>query len=288
MFLELLKKYFWIAKLVFVALLASELAMLTNTRIDAKLGSVEAVKLDNVKVEKTQPYVALSDYNPILKKNIFNSDYVYVDDALTGGMKKAPEDYQLMGTIAWNQPWSMAVIQSRTSGKTGVYRTGQKVSDDTEVTLIERKMVTVTRAGKQEILRLPEIEVQANRVKIARTDGNVNEGDIKKVGDTDYVVSKDMLDAGFQNPMMWMRGARVVPHFEKGGISGFQLSNIKPDSLYGKIGLQDGDVIRRINNIEIKGPEEAFRLMSEIKNAKNVSMDITRNGKRMSYSYTVR
>jgi len=287
-FLELLKKYFWIVKLAFVALLASELAMLTNTRIDAKLGSVEAVKTENVKVEKPQTYTSLSDYNPILKKNIFNSDYVYIDSALAGGAAKPPEDYQLVGTIAWDQPFSMAIISSKTSGKTGVYRMLAKLTEDTEVTSIERKRVTITRAGKQEVLSLPEIEIQSAKVKVAKGDSKVGDGEVKKVGDDKFVISSGLISDSLSNPMKWMQGARIMPHFEKGGIAGFQISAVKPDGIYGKIGLQNGDVIRRINNIEIKGPEDALKLFGDLKNAKNMSMDITRDGKRMSFSYDVR
>jgi general secretion pathway protein C len=197
-----------------------------------------------------------------------------------------PEDYQLLGTIAWDQPFSMAIISSKTSGKTGVYRVKDKIVEDTEVVTIERKKVTIVRAGKQEVLNLPEIEIQTAKLNVSKS--NVGDGEIKQTSETDFVVSKDVIDKQFLNPMGMMKGAKVVPHFEKGGIAGFQISNIRADSLYGKIGLKNGDVVRRINNIEIKGPEEALKLMTELKEAKNVNMDITRDGKRMSYSYSVR
>jgi general secretion pathway protein C len=287
MFLELLKKYFWVTKLIFVALLGSLLAMLTNTRIDAKLGSVESVKMEDVKAKPQQEYTAVSEYKPILQKNLFNSEYVYFDEALAGG-KKAPEDYQLLGTMAWDPAWSMAIIQSRSSGKTSVYREDDKLDGDTTVQTIERKRVTLLRSGQQLFLDLPEIKVASSRISAPIADGKVGDGKIKQTGDGEFVVDNAVLEQLFSNPMALIGSARIMPHFEKGGIAGLQVSKVKPSGLAAKIGMQDGDIIRRVNGTEIKGVDDVLKLMGGLKGSKSINMDLTRGGKRTSLNYSIR
>ena len=41
--------------------------------------------------------------------------------------------------------------------------------------------------------------------------------------------------------------ARIVPSFKDGVAQGFKLFSIRPDSIYSKIGIQNGDVIKRIS-----------------------------------------
>ncbi|MBZ0272023.1 hypothetical protein K8I61_08295 [bacterium] len=288
MLLELLKKYFWIAKLVFVAILASEIAMLVNTRVESRLAEQVQVDVADVNVKTPNAFVSVTEYVPIYKNNLFNNDYVYVEKS-DAAQVVAPRDYRLIGTIAWGEPqYSMAVINTVQTNDTKVYRVGEDLADNAYVKKIERRRVTVDREGTEIVLELPDEPTQLAAVSPIVANVELGDEQIKQVGEGQFVVSRDVIEGGFNNPAMWMKGARVMPNFEKGNIAGFKLLRIKPDSLYSKIGLKDGDVIRRINNIEIRGPEDAFRLMSELRGAKTVSLDITRGGQRQSFSYQVR
>ncbi len=287
MLLEIVKKYFWIAKLVFVALLASQLAMLVNKRFEAKIGGAEIVDVGGVKVAKDKGYVSVSEFAPMLKKNIFNSSYVYVDGALKGAKFLAPEDFELIGTIAWNEEFSMAVIRARVANKNDVYRIGDEIEKGARIVKIEPKKVTIDRNGQTEVLELPEIRVASSRVSFAK-NVEVGKDGIKEIGEGQFLVSQDLFRDAFSNPAKIMRGAAVVPFFEKGGIAGFRLKKVRKNSIYGKLGLQKGDVLRRINGIEIKGIDDIMQVMASMREAKRFSLDLARDGKRTSLSYEVR
>lgn len=288
-FAEYVKRYFFIVKLVFVAALAAELAVLVTNRIDSKIGGTPRLEVDNVKVKEGRGFVAIGEYEPILKKNVFNPNFVYVEGMLSGRTNKAsvPDDYDLLGTVAWADPYAMAIIRARVANAVDVYRVGEMIQDEAEVVKIERKKVEIKRNNKIEVLELPEIEAPTAGIS-AFGDVTVGEDGIAKAGEDAFVVDKQVVDGAFENWGQMMRGARVVPHFEKGRIDGFKISRIKGDSLYKKIGLEDGDIIHRINGIEIKGPDDALRLMSELRDAKNVAIDVSRKGQRRSFSYSVR
>jgi general secretion pathway protein C len=46
--------------------------------------------------------------------------------------------------------------------------------------------------------------------------------------------------------------ARIVPAFKGGVAVGFKLFSIRPDSIYGKAGLQNGDIVTSINGYDLQ------------------------------------
>ena len=69
------------------------------------------------------------------------------------------EPYRLMGTIlprAANIP-PRAIIQTTAGNQTYIVTTGEKLSADTEVVLIESKRVVLSTNGQQRTLKLPSV-----------------------------------------------------------------------------------------------------------------------------------
>ena len=63
---------------------------------------------------------------------------------------------------------------------------------------------------------------------------------------------------------------------------------IRPGSLFAKIGLQNGDVIKRINGVEISGPEQAFEAYQQLKDETSIQIDLSRRDENKSFSYEIR
>ncbi|MCZ7586374.1 MAG: hypothetical protein M5R36_25290 [Deltaproteobacteria bacterium] len=136
-------------------------------------------------------------------------------------------------------------------------------------------------------MELPEIRVASNRVTFSKNVSVGSEG-VKEVGEGQFVVSQDLFQEAFSNPAKIMKGAAVVPFFEKGGIAGFRLKRIRKNSVYSKLGLEQNDVLRRINGIEISGIDDIMKVMASMRDARRFSLDLTRNGQRRSFTYEVR
>lgn len=80
-------------------------------------------------------------------------------------------------------------------------------------------------------------------------------------------------------------GTRIVPSFEKGRADGFKLFGIRPNSLYAKVGLKNGDVVVRINGFSITNPDEALAAYDKLRDAKTFRIEVRRQGrpKRLTY-----
>ena len=112
-------------------------------------------------------------------------------------------------------------------------------------------------------------------------------GSIRKTGDTSYEVGQGEVDKALNNLAELSTQARIVPAFEGGKTVGFKLFSIRPGSLYSKIGLQNGDVINRINGYEMSSPEKGLEIYTKLKDSKSVTVDLKRRGKAMTLDYNI-
>jgi general secretion pathway protein C len=110
---------------------------------------------------------------------------------------------------------------------------------------------------------------------------------ITKTGENAYGVPRSAVDGALNNLSELATQARIVPAFEGGKPVGFKLFSIKPGSLYSKIGLQNGDVISRINGFEMSSPEKGLEVYQKLKDASNITVDVKRRGKPMTLDYAI-
>ncbi len=156
----------------------------------------------------------------------------------------------------------------------------------------ERVYIFNTTEGRIEYLALnePPAPASAARPTLAKVDDKPDDsGDegIVKTGDNRYGVARSTVDNALNNLSQLATQARVVPAFEGGKPVGFKLFSIKPGSLYSKIGLQNGDVISRINGYEMSSPEKGLEVYSKLKDSTNITVDVKRRGKPMTLDYTI-
>jgi len=129
--------------------------------------------------------------------------------------------------------------------------------------------------------------------RVARSDAPPEKPDdsgdsgITKTGENSYGVARATVDDALNNLSSLATMARVVPAFEGGKPIGFKLFSIKPGSLYSKIGLQNGDVISKINGYELNSPEKGLEVYGKLKDSQAVTVEVKRRGKPMTLDYAI-
>jgi general secretion pathway protein C len=157
----------------------------------------------------------------------------------------------------------------------------------------ERVYIWNTADSRMEYLGLnePPAPGGAPPPKVTKADmpEKPDEGDtgITKTGENSYGVARSTVDGALNDLSSLATQARVVPAFEGGKPVGFKLFSIKPGSLYSKIGLQNGDVINRINGYELNSPEKGLEVYGKLKDSSNVTVEVKRRGKPMTLDYTI-
>ena len=191
--------------------------------------------------------------------------------------------------------WSMAVVYLNSDRETQIFNINDGsnaiASDAVLVDVLSREIV-VRRRDHFELCKA-EDEGQATTVRARPrpTPGAGSEeepsGEISKTGDDKYTIDGSYIDETLSNLSQIATQARIVPSFKSGKANGFKLFSIKPGSIYSKIGLQNGDVIQKVNGYEINSPDKALELYQKLRDAQNVSLEILRRGQPKTFGYEI-
>ena len=79
--------------------------------------------------------------------------------------------------------------------------------------------------------------------------------------------------------------ARVMPHFVNGKAEGFLVSNIVPGSIYDLAGVENGDVVGKVNGQEISNAQQAMTMYQSLQKGGRVKLERVRAGKTQQLDY---
>jgi general secretion pathway protein C len=111
---------------------------------------------------------------------------------------------------------------------------------------------------------------------------------IQKVSDTEFNVDRGVVDKILENQADLMRSARIVPENKDGKMVGIRLFGIRPDTLLGTLGLQNGDRLETINGFNMASPEKALEAYARLRTAQNLNVKVNRRGAPVSIDYRIK
>ena len=123
-------------------------------------------------------------------------------------------------------------------------------------------------------------------VSVPAPSGNKVEGDVVDAGDH-KIVDKSLIDYYGQN-MNDLEKNIGIKEIKKGNdLQGFSIAFIRKGSLFEKLGVKRGDVIKAINGQTIDSYEAAFNVYKNISNINNLTLVIERDKEEMELEYEV-
>lgn len=242
----------------------------------------------------------LGAYNPIMSRNLFNSEGLIPGEGVTTGATpvvdangpavKTSLPLILVGTVIMqNESRSLATLENKTETKVYPVQIGDEIPDLLRVTRIEARKVTFfnLKAGRNEFVDIPEDMPQRPRAGRAAPARAASRGGGIQGSGTQFNVPRTKIDETMRDLNKVLTQARAVPHFENGMPAGYKLFQIVPGSIYDELGLKNGDVITGLNGEAVTDPGKAFEMLNELKSAKNVELTIKRNGSEQTFSYDI-
>ena len=201
----------------------------------------------------------------------------------------------IIGTLVSSNPLESSVRLMTKDKSSKSYELNDMLGDSAaldgsggaRVAKICRSKVYVSDGGKLSCITSEEdSKALANRA-IGPAPGAPKEDGVAKVSETEFKIARGEIDNALNNLDKLATQARIVPHFQGGKSVGFRLYAIKPGSLFSKIGLKNGDILQRINGMDINSPEKALEIYTKLRDAKNVTLDMQRRGKPLSVEYNI-
>ncbi len=84
-----------------------------------------------------------------------------------------------------------------------------------------------------------------------------------------------------------MTGARLVPAFTEGAMSGLKLFAVRPGSIYEQLGLANGDVFEAVNGTPLASLDLGFAGLTRLRNQDRVQLVVNRGGQRLTWELNV-
>jgi general secretion pathway protein C len=111
---------------------------------------------------------------------------------------------------------------------------------------------------------------------------------IHKVSDTQFDVERSVVDTILENQSEFMKSARIVPEKEGDKVVGIRLFGIRPDSLLGTLGLENGDRLQTINGFEMTDPQKALEAYARLRAADRLTVSVNRRGKPVNIDFNIK
>jgi general secretion pathway protein C len=118
------------------------------------------------------------------------------------------------------------------------------------------------------------------------SDEELAEG-IEKVNDTNYNLSRSMLNKVLDNAGKLIGIAAVSPKMEGGQSVGMEIRGVRPNTLLTKLGIQNGDILESINGESLSNPDAALGAYTTLRTADKFNLSIRRGGRSMIINYNL-
>ena len=317
---KILQRHFWAVILVLVAIAALLDAQGIMQVVGARLAPDPAQLAVAPLTARLPPAPATSSHHateaePILSRNPFDS----VTGPLNAVAVEAPPDqpppppdlsdpygapdcddvHVLVIAASRNPDWSFAALETpQEKGKSMLRRRGGEIGGKT-VKFIGWDRVWMTSGSQlcQSQMFKPPAPANAPPVAVAPppvpqggappVDADIKNG-IQKVGATEFNVDRSVVDKILENQAELMKQARIVPEQENGKVVGIRLFGVKPDTLLGTLGMENGDRLEKINGFDMTSPEKALEAYARLRTSDHLTVSVNRRGTATNLDYNIK
>lgn len=284
---------FTCARLLLLALLAYFSALVVNSMVAAWLTPPSSVQQpdESLPSPTTRFTPPLSSYTIIYTRDIFNSVKAPVQ-AQVPVVAANNSAFKLWGTAVRERERAFAILEDLSTHVQGLYREGAMVAPGVTLVQVNWDRVTLERNGRRETLTLPTDAPAAPTqpvVTAATPAPHQDQDGVRQVAQDTFQIDRREVDHAMENLNDLFTQVRAVPYADGNGASqGFRLFSIKPQSLVERLGLKNGDIVQRVNGVEISDPSTAFSLLQDLQGRSQVRVDILRNHQPVTLSYEIR
>ena len=319
---KLLKRHFWAVILSLVAIAAFLDAQGMMQVVGASLGADAAQLAAPPLVSRAAPTTGsasphATSAEAILHRNPFDSETgpldIIAQEQAAAVEAAAPLDMSdpfnapecdgvtvLVITASADPDWSFAALETSTEkGKSMLRRRGGDVGGK-QVKFIGWDRVWMATGNQLCQARMFKPPASASAAPAAApmpapaasggpggVSDDIKKG-IQKVGPNEYNVDRGVVDKILENQAELMRQARIVPEQENGKVVGIRLVGVRPDTLLGTLGLENGDRLQTINGFDMTSPEKALEAYARLRTADHLTITVNRKGQDTNMDYNIK
>jgi general secretion pathway protein C len=308
------KQYLWIFDLLAVIICSFFVAKITGVYLGKTLEYKRSIGV--LKPAETEAAVReqpdISEYKIILDRNIFDSTQLPAEElppgeageeaaVPAGEAVKTSLDVKVMGVLivgdGRDSRSSATIISGAKGGQPDVFAVGDEESfaPNTKLTRIAPDRIEFLNSGRLEYAEVggefgesifgppPSAGPVAKAPAVKEEKGPL----IQLEGAGKYTIDQAEIDNALSNLDRLYTEIRAVPNFVDGKVSGMKILSVKSGSVFAKLGLKRGDILQRINGMELD-VRKGFEIFNQLKDQKNLTVDLVRQGTPQTFEYEIR
>lgn len=276
--LTLLNMLLSFALLVLILIFARALLTATYRKDEKPLSVMQPV---TQKIRRS-----LMDYSGILTNNPFGfpgGQLRPLTASKEGSVSHS--DIMLIGTVSGPSAAGYAIFMDK-NGRQEVFKAGESVFNVGKLRRIYSDKVFISEGGSE--TKIPMTELLTIK-EVNPSEGGISSSDFaRSAGRGTFVVDQKKVLYALENPNQLMTDARLQPNVTNGKQEGFTLREVRNGGIYQSLGLQNGDVLLRINDYNISNPDNALQAFTALRGMDRVQVDILRGGTKMTLTYQIR
>lgn len=226
-----------------------------------------------------------SQYSAIVERNIFHTATNNVAPAkvmIVENIKPSERNLKLWGTVVGNGPAKTYAIIEETGNnshrkKQSLYRRGDIVQGAAIKNILREKII-LSANGKNEILHIVKPQ-SSGRIRANRAAYNQqNRQPIRQR----RILKNSQVQKAIGNIDTIMSQANIRPHAE-----GFQITRIRPSSIFRRMGLRNGDIITAVGRRPIHSVNDAIDILQDFTAGSQTSVELKRRGRTRIIDYRI-
>lgn len=312
----ILRQYGWAVNLVGILFCSFFLAKITGIYVGRSIEVARSVGMlkapEAAPVERAQGDIA--QYQIIVDRNIFDStERASPEPGAAGALTPEPDvpageavrtslGITVIGVLvvgSGEDSRSTATVSGGKDKGAAVYAVGDKDKDsfalNTRLVRVKPDRIEFLNGSRLEYAELAtefgaDIFGPPKREDVAMAtpeEKAPKEALIRKETPGKFTVDQREIDEAMQNLDKLYTDIRAVPNFSGGKVQGMKILSVKGDSLFAKLGLRRGDVLQKINGMELD-VKRGFEIFNQLKDQKNITLDLLRQGQATTLEYEIR
>jgi general secretion pathway protein C len=234
----------------------------------------------------------VSDYQAIVDRNLFNSGKKPLAEPGKGAagidvdkLKQTGLKLKLWGTAIGPGGHLYAVIEDPKTREQISYRTGDMVQKAT-VKMVLRQKVVLNVDGRDEVL----IQEEPGIVRAAAPGPAAEAAPVPRLAaepSEQVAVTGEQIEKAMEDVGDLLTQATFRPHIEDGRPAGISITGIKPNAIFRKLRLRNGDVITGVNNQSITSVDDAMKVFGTLSADGPIQVQVKRRGREETLEYKI-
>jgi hypothetical protein len=111
---------------------------------------------------------------------------------------------------------------------------------------------------------------------------------ILRIGPSEYVVDRPLVDRVLEGQAEMMTTTRIVPETKAGKVVGVKVFGVAPDTLLSMLGFENGDTLETVNGFDLSSPDAALEAYARLRMADELTVRLKRRGAPLVIRYHIR